>query len=161
MSEETKQCASCGATKQHGEFHRNAARPDGLASICRECQRERDQARRKAYLSRSDDEIEFPAEQRCGECGEVKPAAAFSRNRGKKSGLSNSCRTCKTASARKRRARNASRTGFAPVPEKKCSRCGEVKKAGEFALCRGAACGLQGMCRSCSREDAAERRRKK
>jgi hypothetical protein len=57
-----------------------------------------------------------------------------------------------------RRARNAARTAFVPVPEKRCSRCGETKTAGEFALCRGAACGLQGMCRLCSRADAAARR---
>lgn len=158
---DTKICSSCGKSLPRDQYHRNAARPDGLASICRTCQKERDSKRREAYLARTDDEIETPATQRCGECGEVKPAAAFSRNRGKRNGLSNSCRTCKCAAARRRREKNAARTGFAPVPEKKCSRCGEVKSAGMFALCRGAACGLQGMCRSCSREDAAERRRKK
>lgn len=157
----SKKCSACGLELAHDEFHRNAARPDGLASICKSCQKKRDAERRDKYQARDESEIEYPAEQRCGECGIVKPAAAFSKNRGKRSGLSNSCRQCKTLAARKRRAKNATRTNFAPVPEKKCSRCGEVKKAGEFALCRGAACGLQGMCRACSRVDAAERRRKK
>lgn len=161
MEEGMKKCSACGLEKSNEDYHRNAARPDGLASICRDCQRERDAARREKYLTRKDDEIEFPEQQRCGECGEVKPASAFSRNRGKKSGLSNSCRSCKTLAARRRRARNAARPNFAPVPEKKCSRCHETKPAGEFALCRGAASGLQGMCRTCSREDAADRRRKK
>lgn len=161
MDDGIKKCSSCGQEKAHSDYHRNAARPDGLASICKVCQQARDNDRRAKYLARGDDEIVTPTEQRCGECGITKPATAFSRNRGKKSGLSNSCRQCKTLAARRRRARNASRQNFAPVPEKKCSRCNQVKNAGEFALCRGAACGLQGMCRMCSREDAADRRNKK
>ena len=159
--EDLKQCSVCGETKGTDQFHRNAARADGLSSICTLCQKKRDAERRKKYLARDDSEIEMPEEQRCGECGEVKAAEAFSRNRGKKNGLSNSCRECKTLAARERRSRNASRPAFQPVPEKKCSKCRLVKPAGQYALCRGAACGLQGMCRDCSRIDAAERRRQK
>ena len=159
--EEMKICSLCETISSRDNFHRNAARADGRSSICRVCQKARDAERRERYLSRTDSEIEVPDKQRCGECGEVKDAGAFSRNRGKKNGLSNSCRQCKTLSARTRRARNAARPTFQPVPEKKCSKCQQVKPAGKYALCRGAACGLQGMCRDCSRHDAAERRRNK
>ncbi len=161
MSDGIKRCSSCGQDKSCDEYHKNRARVDGLSAVCRECQRAKDKDRRERYLTRDDEEIYIPAQQRCGECSVVKPAAAFSRNRGKRSGLSNSCRSCKTKAARVRRAKNAARTAFVPVPEKKCSRCGETKTAGEFALCRGAACGLQGMCRLCSRADAAARRQSK
>ena len=159
--EDMKQCSSCEYSRGREQFHRNAARSDGLSSICTLCQKKRDAERRNKYLAREDSEIEMPEEQRCGECGEVKPAGAFSRNRGKKNGLSNSCRECKTLSARGRRSRNAARPAFQPVPEKKCSKCQQTKPAGQYALCRGAACGLQGMCRDCSRMDAAARRREK
>ena len=161
MMDGTKRCSNCLQDKPVGEYHKNRARVDGYATMCRACQREKDRERRARYSARGESEIYIPAQQRCGECAAVKPAAAFSRNRGKRSGLSNSCRQCKTLAARGRRAKNAARMAFVPVPEKKCSRCSEVKSAGEFALCRGAACGLQGMCRDCSRQDAAERRRGK
>ncbi|WP_394620930.1 hypothetical protein JNUCC0626_18090 [Lentzea sp. JNUCC 0626] len=32
-----KRCPGCGATKLVAEFGRNAARPDGLQSLCRGC----------------------------------------------------------------------------------------------------------------------------
>lgn len=38
--------------------------------------------------------IETPAEQRCGVCREVKPAAAFSLNRSSRSGLQHTCYEC-------------------------------------------------------------------
>jgi hypothetical protein len=34
-----KRCPSCEQAKPRSEFSRNAARPDGLQSTCKECQR--------------------------------------------------------------------------------------------------------------------------
>ncbi len=40
-----KHCNTCGTDKPLDDFHKRAASKDGRASLCKECQRQRDQAR--------------------------------------------------------------------------------------------------------------------
>jgi 5-methylcytosine-specific restriction endonuclease McrA len=69
--------------------------------------RNRHSAKRNA--SRSDSEIQYPAEKCCSVCKETKLAAAFSRARREKDGLKSNCKGCAKAQRRSWYVRNAER----------------------------------------------------
>lgn len=57
---ETKICSHCNTEKPVSDFHKNAARPDGLQEICKDCKREANlQARQKAIKAKSERNAEY------------------------------------------------------------------------------------------------------
>ena len=83
----TKRCTRCSEIKPPDEFARDAGRPDGLFSWCRECQREHGAARRAAR------QVATEGEKPCTKCGETKPVTEFSPG-GAQYGRKSWCRAC-------------------------------------------------------------------
>ncbi|WP_442807304.1 endonuclease VII domain-containing protein [Streptomyces sp. NBC_01751] len=99
-----KRCPDCGETKPYGDYYRSAARPDGCASVCKECSKARVKAHRKGtYVPRRE---QFPeGMRRCPRCRELKSLeAAFNKASSRKNGYAVWCRDCASAHSRDRRA---------------------------------------------------------
>ena len=82
----------------------------------------------------------------CTKCGDVKPVSEFypeSRRPGKYEA------SCKCCTSLRRKRLYGSRNNLVCVNEKRCTKCGETKSAGEFKRNRNTATGLMGLCRAC------------
>jgi hypothetical protein len=138
-----KCCGKCKQTKSVDQFYRCRSREDGLARICRECDRAAQRARCERNRQRS--VIDVPSEKRCSACKLTKPADQFKRNRLSTDGLSGQCKACVSEY----------RSGLSydvAVSEKRCTRCKLVKPADQFSPNRQMSNGLTSWCRSCHRE---------
>lgn len=90
--------------------------------------------------------------KRCSTCGAEKPLSEFKRD-----GKASSCKECRTASERARRA--AMQQDRAAPPEyKACSCCGEDKPASAFNRNISTRDGLHAECKECSRIQRRARR---
>ena len=74
----TKRCPRCKKEKPREDFHKNASRPNGLQTWCKECQKGRDHRTnnlKKRYNMTPDDWDRMLAEQGggCGICGTTEP----------------------------------------------------------------------------------------
>jgi hypothetical protein len=138
-----KCCGKCKQTKSVDQFNRCRSRKDGLARICRECDRAAQRARCDRNRQRS--VIDVPNEKRCSACKLTKLADQFKRNRLSTDGLSGQCKSCV----------NEYRSGLSydvSVCEKCCTRCKLVKSADQFSPNRLDKSGLAAWCKSCHRE---------
>ena len=183
-----KLCRKCGVLKPADSFYRNRASGDGLCDACKPCFNAAAGARRDEKVRRRREEAEAATatagKKQCRRCALPLPSGAFHRNSAAVDGLASCCKRCHAEATRERgRARErAERRGSeggagpparpqrrrptpAPAPPppdgaKGCRRCGLRKPRSEFHASRAAADGLQGYCRACFTENAAERRRR-
>jgi len=84
----TKHCNICGMTKLARSFYRRSQKSDGLACVCKAC---RAQQFRDRVVFVTEPTIESKL---CGECGEIKTASEFRRDKYKKDGLRSACSEC-------------------------------------------------------------------
>jgi len=138
--ERQKRCPGCCERKPVSEFHKNRAHHDGLASYCKHC----NSVYKKARIRKVQQAQQPVTEKECRQCKEVKPANAFSQDRGNPDGLCRYCKDCKRVQLAARRNRNSA------IPEtKQCSLCGIVKPAQEFDKRCESPDGLRGECKQC------------
>lgn len=94
MAEKT--CTSCTLSLPLSSFGPKRSSKDGLNCYCRECDRQIARERRERNRARN---AELPAEKRCPNCGEVKPASEFYKNEGSSDGLGGYCKSCTSKGA--------------------------------------------------------------
>lgn len=96
----TKQCTRCRATKSVDDFHKNARKPDGLASACKACMcllsaaayaktgKARTQRNTAGYRERNRQHVfDYLTTHPCVDCGEPDPIVLdFDHVRGEKDG---------------------------------------------------------------------------
>lgn len=109
-----KRCRDCGKVKPASEFWKRKQSPDGLALYCKECfgLRNADSYRgrqgqagkeTRPYRRR---QVVPPGMKFCPKCDEVKPVAAFGRNRSAQDGLTSYCLPCHNVATAEIRRRN-------------------------------------------------------
>lgn len=86
----TKRCRICKIDKSLDQFHRRKAAKDGHHSACKPCAIA-EQNRSKAKVNGI---IHINGTKRCATCRELKPVAAFVRNKNYGDGLNHVCKTC-------------------------------------------------------------------
>lgn len=102
LGPEGKRCRDCGKVKAASEFWRRKQSPDGLALYCKECFGARNAERyRKQQVALGKTPRTYRRHSAvpdgmkyCANCAEVKPLAAFGRNRADPSGLASYCKPC-------------------------------------------------------------------
>lgn len=112
-----------------------------------------------------------PAEKRCRDCGEVKPASAFWRRKQSPDGLALYCRQCfglrnavkyrKMQAAIGKGARAYRRHSAVPEGMKYCPHCAEIKSIDEFGRNRANTSGRAAYCKPCHNRAMAEIKAKK
>ena len=85
---ESKKCPECGEIKQSSEFHRNAARRDGLTYVCAECIPTYEAREKKQKKDLSD------IEKICSSCGRNLTSRMYLYDQNSDDRLRASCRTC-------------------------------------------------------------------
>ncbi len=101
--------------------------------------------------------------KQCTKCKEVKPATAFSRNKGRKDGLQSRCKECRKVAASPAgradvAARKAKKAEMRGAGLKKCGRCKEVKPLTAFGRDKGRKDGLVSRCKDCCKSSRAKYR---
>ncbi len=85
--------------------------------------------------------------KRCSRCHEIKPASAFSKRSGRKSGLQSRCKSCNVEYRAER-----PRKVFEAYPEfKTCNKCNQNLPSSDFTKKSGSSDGLGYTCRACER----------
>lgn len=86
-----KTCSRCGEGKDTGRFSKNPSSPDGLRSVCKDCDNKRNaEWREKNRTSAS----KVPVSATCSYCGEEKPASEFAPAPSRSNGLNHRCNLC-------------------------------------------------------------------
>lgn len=162
QSSDTRVCHKCGVTKPADVFGNHKWG-------CRDCMAADQRERRKRYaLAHGDDPppIRVRTDATCRRCGMAKPADAFSTHWRKTIW----CKSCyaEVETARHRRHGMAPRKRpetFADGTARRCTRCGEIKRMGEFprhkptARHKLSSTGRMPNCTACMRAKTQERRR--
>lgn len=150
-----KYCPKCDSWKELSEFYVNKKHKDGLNSCCKSCQSELSKERRKT--------LNFPVsvtEKLCPQCGKIKPAKEFYKDKSISDGLKRTCKFCDNLyyiehkEERKIYNKKYQKTLNFPVSvvEKKCSKCGKIKPVEEFWKDKTKNTGLASFCILCSKE---------
>ncbi|MGV9425513.1 endonuclease VII domain-containing protein [Streptomyces sp. NPDC003656] len=90
--------------------------------------------------------------KRCPRCAELKPRAAFARNKAMRDGLQAYCRECSAAYHQARqvaKGRNVRPRVDVPNGHKYCRTCGQIKPHSEWHRNATASDGLSTRCKSC------------
>ena len=104
-----KACLLCGARKPAAAFGRNVQSRDGLHGYCRPCEAKRSASKQQA---RAPSRQPPPAQLVCGgQCGQLKPYAAFCRERSSLFGVHGTCKQCQVEVRRLRAVRRAAAGG--------------------------------------------------
>lgn len=91
----TKRCSRCGEVKDYALFVKRSGRKSGLASQCRECEKERSRERRVRHRGRNAEKPKDPDYRKtCPQCGVTKSSVDFHRDRSSKDGLQCYCKDC-------------------------------------------------------------------
>jgi hypothetical protein len=85
-----KNCRNCKIEKPKTEFNRSSGYPDGVSTICRDCEEER----REIRMAREIPVILDGAIKRCTSCNTDKEVTEFNKQKGGKDGIRSSCRDC-------------------------------------------------------------------
>ena len=163
-----KRCPSCDELKPFDQFHKNAARADGVDVYCRDCAYEVRWAREAAQAAKEgrrpprrllkDDAP--PGFRTCTVCNEVKPLDAFYKDKRAPKGVTSACRECRKAAAAKRRKRRGipERPRYDDPPgHKTCRRCGIRKPVDNFSPePRNTTDGLRSWCDECQNDRTLE-----
>jgi hypothetical protein len=83
-----KICPNCGENKSSSEYHRNAARRDGLTYVCSDCIPLYEAKEKKSKKDLSD------IEKVCKDCGRNLPSRMYLYDQNSDDRLRASCRTC-------------------------------------------------------------------
>ena len=97
-----KRCSGCDSVRDISAFSHNALERDGHARYCKECTAARNRETRKKRVRAMKN---TPIEKCCSDCGQVKPCAAFDRDRTMPTGLSAYCKECRKLRRTSKRAR--------------------------------------------------------
>lgn len=90
-----KRCSKCKKVKAVSEFNKCRANKDGLQRWCRVCMKADSRARHERNAARNAGRAIDPNyERRCCDCGEVKTAVQFNRDRTTRDGLQSWCKEC-------------------------------------------------------------------
>lgn len=143
----TRTCSRCESVKPTDEFHRNPK--SGHGYWCKECERERHRERmergRREHAS-----AEPPSEKRCSACGGTfGPEAFYASTRDQLGGWCKQCSLARGRETRAQRKREFKSGERQPAPEKRCSRCLEIKPADAFNFRPETRSGLASRCREC------------
>ena len=171
-----KLCSRCKQWKYKSQFNRNRRSKDGLGLQCKECGRKRYERITKAGRRN------FPYEKRhrivngvkeklCRKCKKWKDESEYFRNRSCKDGLTEWCKNCQLASARKRykKAGKGLKKYYRyeechrvvdGVKQKRCRKCKRWKAENEFYRNRSEKDGLTGRCKKCSYKATSKSRKK-
>lgn len=87
-----KRCSRCGKKKNVDQFGSHAARPDGLQSWCKKCQKTYQSCRRKRLGERR--QVTAPKKKRCSRCHRKRGREHFHSSKHQLDGLHNQCRDC-------------------------------------------------------------------
>jgi Recombination endonuclease VII len=146
----TKRCSRCGSNLPTSQFAVRRASADGLQAYCRTCVSTWARQHRPRKLRNAPAGVEA-GEKWCRRCDEVKPQAAFARNRTAPDGLQGQCRACAAAAYRAKREAAGALMPPADVPSghKFCRTCREIKPLSMWSKNARATDGLQTRCKSC------------
>lgn len=87
-------------------------------------------------------------EKTCRKCGVMKPLEAYYRDKSRKDGYRDACKTCKCACDRERYIPHP-RAAYVPVTEKACRKCGVVKPLEAFYPDKNSVGGYRQTCKAC------------
>lgn len=87
-----KTCATCKQNKPTTEYFKCNQHRDGLATICKDCER----AYRRARYARNKTDADSLVDKVCTKCGGVFPSSEFHKTSALKGGRQNHCRSCET-----------------------------------------------------------------
>lgn len=104
----TKKCSGCQRMLPLTAFSRHRGAKDGLQTSCRECQKVWYQQYKihGSYRPHRPIRAAPDGHKWCTGCDELKPVAEFYKNRGRKGGLTDTCKTCQLTWSRERYARD-------------------------------------------------------
>lgn len=157
----SKECCRCEQIKPAADFRLSRNLLDGLSPRCRDCDRDRDLARRderleayhaKPWLAPSVEE------KSCSKCGQLKSADDFTLSKKNSDGLQSQCRSCVKARLDQRRTRLGQRTQIEIPESKQCTTCHETKPADEFYRNKYLNDGLTYACKQCTKDYRAANR---
>jgi hypothetical protein len=148
----SKQCTKCEETKPLSNFSKQSAAKDGYRSYCKKCAKAYNKARQQKLASRDESEIDYPADKRCSDCKQTKPADKFSKNKYQKDGLHNVCCKCNLArtTAYKQKLSQRDESEIDYPADKRCSDCKQTKPADKFSKNKYQKDGLQNVCCKCN-----------
>lgn len=144
----TKRCAKCELYKDLNKFGRDASRPDGRYSYCKECRRKPN--RQELII----EELAAKGLKRCSLCHKTKPFNAFESDSSKRLGLSSRCKKCKREQRRKKAEKwhnNANlMQDLYDQGKSKCYKCLDVKPLSSFLKSSRTKQGIFNLCLDCN-----------
>lgn len=91
---DSKFCTKCKTTKSKDSFSVVLSRKDGLASLCKECQKANSEKYRIKLRARDIDSIELPNTKVCPDCSKELASKNFGRSIHNVDGLNTYCKEC-------------------------------------------------------------------
>jgi len=151
-----KRCLKCGKVKDVIEFQKNKFKKDGLAIRCKSCiSQDLKECKEGKIKSREKDSYVVITSKKCKFCGKIKNIDCFTINRSTKDGFSHKCKVCGLIYGKKRREKILflkESSGCKVITEKKCSKCGKIKKVSEFYKNKCSEDNYNAYCKECSSE---------
>ena len=151
-----KVCPKCSTEKCITEFGRDASRPDGRYTYCKQCRRN---------PNRKDREVLELAEKGlkvCTLCFKTKPFEAFDRDSTKSLGRTSRCKKCHSEQRKKAAANyHAGKKELRLLEAKgltKCYKCQEVKYLRQFLKNKNFSTGYCRLCLDCNNKIRAQYR---
>lgn len=152
----TKHCPKCDTDKPLAAFGRDASRPDGRYTYCKQCRRN---------PSRQDREVLELAEKGlkiCTLCSKVKPFCAFDRDPSKSLGYTSRCKKCHREQRRaKAQSWHDSQSELSELERNgktRCYRCAETKPVEFFLKNKNYHTGYCRLCLLCNNQIRNESR---
>lgn len=144
----TKYCIKCKQEKEISLFGRDASRPDGRYSYCKECRR---RPNRQELII---EELRAKGLKRCSLCHKDKPFCAFEKDASKRLGVTSRCKKCKREQRRiKNAAWHAEREQMLDLYRQglsKCYKCKEIKPFAQFLKSNTRSSGVFNLCLNCN-----------
>lgn len=126
--ERGKVCPLCGVFKEARDFARNGSRKDKLFNHCRSCHSEKWGRLLQERAKRNTNDLPLGTSRQCCDCGKVKLARDFYRN---KAYPYRRCKACHNKHVAQW-STQINTSMCLPRSDKKCVKCGEVKSADQI-----------------------------
>lgn len=139
----TKICSYCKKELSYTEFNKRTVSPDGLQSICKNCQKEKDRKRKLEIKN-----INIKTKQ-CNHCNKILDISEFDVSSYNTDGLQSMCKSCRKEY--KRRCINKEKyvhtSGY-----KHCTKCGKLLPLSEFYISVYDYDGYNSCCKNCCKD---------
>lgn len=89
-----KRCGRCKTLYEKHCFYSDISKKDGLTSVCKSCENERQKKRKLNDVEHKDAGGNIIKVKRCPKCNQVKEVSLFSKNRCRHDGLNSYCLSC-------------------------------------------------------------------